>query len=68
MVSKLRQRGPSSENSHKAKLTPVEVKRIRSMANTGTLSQIQMGAIFGVCHSTVSEIIRGLTWRRALEA
>lgn len=61
--NKGRTRGPTSENSHRAKLTRVEVDEIRRTYQRGGFSQERMGKMFGVTRTAISNVVRGRTWQ-----
>ena len=44
------------------KLTPQKVEEIRTLWHNGTLNQTQLGARYGVDHSTISLVVRNKTW------
>lgn len=47
---------------NRAKLTPELAKMLRQIYATGTLTQSQVGLMFGIVSNTVSKIVRGETW------
>lgn len=59
MVSRGRQKGPSSERSRSTKLTAEQVDQIRRAK--GTIKEL--GTQYGVHFSTIARIRRGDTWR-----
>jgi hypothetical protein len=44
------------------KLTLEKVDEIRTLWRTGTVNQTQLGAMYGVDHSTISLVVRNKTW------
>ena len=50
---------PHSENHHASKLNARDVSEIRS----SNLSQRKLAKIYGVSHTTIGEIRRGLIWK-----
>ena len=64
MAAKGRQRGPSGESHHKAKLTVAIVRTIREWAPTGW-PQRDLAAAFGVSQTTIGRILRRETWKEA---
>lgn len=54
---------PSGDDSPNRKLSSIEVKEIRELARSGTISQAQIAARFGVKQPTVNCIVRRRTWR-----
>lgn len=61
--SKGRVRHGSTHRS--AKLTEHDVSEIRMLAAAGLMTQRQIAELFGVSHGAVSDLLRGLTWKRA---
>ncbi len=49
-------------NNHQAKLTPKQVRKIRTLYSTGRYTQKQLKLLFGVGQATVNGIVRHLTW------
>lgn len=47
-------------DSHLAKLTEDDVRRIRTLGSV--MTQRGLGRMFGVCHSTIARILSGRTW------
>lgn len=56
------QHGSSHVN---AKLTEADARRARTLYATGAISQRALADVFGVSHRTISDLLRGLTWKRA---
>ena len=54
-------RNAGSDNS-KAKLTPEDVTTIREMVGNGTPA-VTLADDYGVAKSTISRVVRGVTWR-----
>lgn len=52
----------SGENAGGAKLTAVEVDKIRELFSTGEFSKAELGRRFGVCPTSITNIITGKTW------
>lgn len=61
MVSK--QRNRRGENQPMSKLTDAEVKEIRKLRNTETITYDELGKKYGICGSTVYNIVNRYTWR-----
>lgn len=55
----------AGEHHPNSKLTKAKVVAIRAIAALGTLSQTDLGKMFGIHESTVSGIVNGKTWNRA---
>lgn len=53
------------EAHHCARLTVPEVERIRQLYAGGEHTQAQIGVMFGVAQTTVSQIVRGKCWATA---
>lgn len=47
----------------RAKLTPEDVRDIRTLYNTGTISQARLGKAYKVSQATIHQIVNGSTWR-----
>ena len=56
-------RGVSGEKNGRSKLTKRRAAAIRRLK--GKLSQEKIGERFGVCQTTVSKILRGISWRES---
>lgn len=50
------------DKNPQARLTPKQVKDIRSLS--GKLAQSQLATMFGVTQTTISDIVTGKTWRK----
>jgi len=50
------------EQRHNAVLKATDIPKIRKLSAEGRLSQKQIGAMFGVSQTSVSDIIRGKIW------
>lgn len=56
--------GPrTTKPRHRQKLTEADVKQIRAYLASGALTNVQIGALFGVTHGLISNIKRGLAWK-----
>lgn len=53
---------PRGEKHGNSKLKQKEVETIRELYKAGKHTQRQLGAIFGVCHSVIGDIVRNETW------
>lgn len=47
----------------RAKLSELQIKKIRSKYKTGKITQQQLSKIYGICQVQISTIIRGKQWR-----
>lgn len=56
-----RVRMPRGKAHHAAKLTPNDVRAIRTLA--GSIPQTKIAARFGVCQQTICDVVRGRYWR-----
>lgn len=56
-------RTTQGERSASAKLTDATVREIRARYAAGNISQAKLAADYGLHQMTVSDIIRGVTWR-----
>lgn len=54
------------ERSTGAKLTDITATEIRARYATGQCSQASLAKEYGVCQASISELIRGLTWKHLL--
>jgi hypothetical protein len=63
MVAKGRARGgsPAGENAHNAKLSAVDLEKVRAMILAGSTNKA-IGRVFGVTHQAISRIRRGRSW------
>ena len=50
---------------HAVKLDRFDVKEIRRLYSQGKMNTVQLAKSYGVHHSTISRVIRGLTWKRS---
>lgn len=55
---------PSGESHHLSKLTEDDVREIRKLR--GTMSNIKIGAMFGVKEGSIRNIFNGVTWKDVL--
>lgn len=55
--------GKRGENCHMAKLTESDVKKIRSLHETGEYSHTKLASMFGVCRPTITLIINRINWK-----
>jgi DNA-binding transcriptional regulator YiaG len=56
-------RGTQGEKSKHAKLTSLQVIAIREEFSTGKTNQPELARKYGVAQPTISDIIRGVTWK-----
>ena len=61
MANKHRQ--PYGEDSYCAVLTEGEVVSIRGMYKNSDLSMRKIAVLFGVCYSTVNQVVNRVTWK-----
>jgi hypothetical protein len=54
---------PTGERHWKSKLTQKQVKEIRTLYKTGKYSHRKLGAMFGVTHVNIGQIVRNETWK-----
>lgn len=52
------------ERHASAKLTAVDVERIKTLYATGATSHRELARLFGLHHSTIGELLAGKTWVR----
>lgn len=55
--------GQYGEGNGRAKLKEEDVSEIRSLYKDNSYSRYQLGAIFGVCHGTICDILKRKIWR-----
>lgn len=56
-------RRPTGEAHRRSKLTKEEVLAIREEAAHGTMTQLELGQVYGVSPNHVSDIVRRKSWR-----
>lgn len=54
---------PHGERSHLSKLTIQQVRLIRELGKSGSISQQKIGEQFGISQTHVGRILRGTKWR-----
>jgi len=50
------------ENNGNSKLRNSDVSKIKSISNSGDISQSELGSMFGVSQTTISRVLLGKTW------
>ncbi len=64
---KNKNRQVKGEDMFSSKLTSKDVIEIRRLYATGTVSQRDLGRMYGVYHSTIGRILHGVIWRHIHE-